>query len=60
MGIHKRKTLEELRVQAINSDSDYLWKRYFVAAQGKKRNKEKKIEFEEYLKKEMKTYGHLE
>jgi len=56
MGIHRKKSLEEMRVEAINKNSLYLWERYIVAAEGKKRKKQSKEEFEKYLKDEMSKF----
>lgn len=60
MSSRKKYTIDELRIKVQESPSYYWMNKYKVAVESKKRQKAKKAEFEEYLSKEMKTYGHLE
>lgn len=60
MSIRKRYTIDELRVKALDTASYYWINKYKVAVASKKRQKTKKVEFEEFLNEEKKKYGHLE
>lgn len=53
MGVHKKYTLEELRVKALNGNSEHYLERYRVALEAHNQKKINKAEFEAYLREEM-------